>query len=132
MTQEFAAAHRNPKGELVIRTLAMPADTNAAGDVFGGWLMSQMDLGAGIMAQQTARSRVTTVALDAMEFHCPVLVGDTVACYAHINRIGRTSMNISVEVWVQRHTEGTQHCVTEGVFTYVALDPQGRPWPVKR
>lgn len=132
MTSEFDAAHRAPKGELVIRTLAMPADTNAAGDIFGGWLMSQMDLGGGILAQQTARSRVTTVAVDAMAFHWPVLMGDTVACYANLNKVGRTSMNISIEVWVQRHHEATQHCVTEGVFTYVALDDKGRPWPVKR
>lgn len=132
MTSEFDAAHRAPKGELVIRTLAMPADTNAAGDIFGGWLMSQMDLGGGILAQQTARSRVTTVAVDAMAFHWPVLMGDTVACYASLNKVGRTSMSISIEVWVQRHHEATQHCVTEGVFTYVALDDDGRPWPVKR
>jgi len=132
MTQEFAEAHRTPKGELVTRTLTMPGDTNASGDMFGGWLLSQMDIAGGIVAQQTSRSRVTTVAVDAMAFHCPVLVGDTVACYAHLEKIGRTSMSIGIEVWVQRHREGTEHCVTEGLFTYVALDPEGHPWPVKR
>jgi len=120
-------ATRTPRGELVIRTIAMPADTHDAGDVFGGWLMSQMDLGGAILAHQTSRSRVTTVAVDAMEFHRPVLVGDTVACFAELLRVGRTSLRIKIEVWVQRHIENTQECVTEAVFTYVALGDNGRP-----
>ena len=132
MTREPYDPNRQPKGELVIRTLSMPADTNAHGDIFGGWLMAQMDLGGAILAQQTARGRVTTVAVNAMEFHWPVKVGDTIACHAELLKVGNTSMTIGVEVWVQRHNEGTHHCVTEGVFTYVALDPSGKPWPVRR
>lgn len=121
-----------PKGEIVIRTLAMPADTNSNGDVFGGWLMSQMDMGGAVLARNTAHSRVTTVAVDAMAFHHPVLVGDVVTCYASLIRIGRTSMKIDVEVWVSRKTDGEPVKVTEGVFTYVAIGADGRPQPVKR
>ncbi|HLP08472.1 MAG TPA: acyl-CoA thioesterase [Opitutaceae bacterium] len=129
---ENSAPIRVPRGQLVIRTIAMPADTNSAGDVFGGWVMSQMDIGGAILAHQIARCRVTTVAVDAMEFHQPVLVGDTVACFAELRRVGRTSMRIQIEVWVQRHFERVEHCVTEGAFTYVALDLAGRPQPVYR
>ena len=120
-----------PKGELVIRTVAMPADTNPNGDIFGGWIMSQMDIGSGILASKTAQRRVATVAVEGMSFLHPVQVGDTVACYAWVERIGRTSMTIPVEVWVQpyRRTELTR--VTHAVFTYVALDESGRPVPVK-
>ncbi len=123
---------RAPRGQLVIRTIAMPADTNAAGDIFGGWLVSQMDIGGAILAHQVARCRVTTVAVDAMAFHHPVLVGDTIACFADLQRTGRTSLGIHIEVWVQRHFSRTEQCVTEGVFTYVALDSAGRPQPVHR
>lgn len=125
-------APRQPAGELVIRTMAMPADTNSAGDIFGGWVMSQMDLGGAILAEQTARCRVVTVAVDAMSFHRPILVGNTVACYALLERVGRTSMRIKVEVWAQHLVECTAECVTEGVFTYVALDEAGKPQPVAR
>ena len=121
-----------PQGELVIRTLAMPADANGNGDIFGGWLMAQMDLGGAILARHTARSRVTTVAIDGMSFLHPVAVGDTVTCYARLVRIGRTSMKIDVEAWVQHYITDTQVRVTEGVFTYVAIDDTGRPHPVKR
>ena len=102
-----------PKGELVIRTIAMPADTNPNGDVFGGWLMSQMDLGSGILASKTAKARVVTVAMEGLSFLQPVGVGDAVACYAWVEKIGRTSMTIPVEVWVERFrergTQGTSH-----------------------
>jgi len=121
-----------PHGELVIRTLAMPADTNSNGDIFGGWLLSQMDLGGAIYARNLARSRVTTVAIDAMAFLNPVYVGDIVNCHASLVRVGRTSMKIDVEAWVQRVKDGSLVRVTEGVFTYVALDAQGRPHPVHR
>jgi acyl-CoA thioesterase YciA len=121
-----------PKGELVIQTIAMPADTNPNGDVFGGWLMSQMDLGSGILAAKTAHARVVTVAMEGMSFLQPVRVGDTVACYAWVERIGRSSMKIPVEVWVQRYMSGEQIRVTHGVFTYVAVDSDGRPIPVRR
>ena len=121
-----------PKGELVIRTIAMPADTNPSGDIFGGWIISQMDLGSGILAAKTAKSRVVTVAIEGMSFLHPVKVGDRVACYAWVEKIGRTSMVISVEVWVQRYMSGEELLVTKGVFTYVALDREGKPIPVER
>lgn len=119
-----------PNGELVIRTIAMPADTNPSGDIFGGWIMAQMDLGSGILASKTARSRVVTVAVDGMSFLQPVRVGDTIACYARIERIGRTSMKIPVEVWAQRYRRQEQLLVTRAVFTYVAVDDAGAPIPV--
>lgn len=121
-----------PKGELVIRTIAMPADTNPSGDIFGGWIMSQMDLGSGIVAAKTSQSRVVTVAMEGLSFLQPVRVGDTVACYAWIEKIGRTSMTIPVEVWVQRYRSGEQVRVTQGIFTYVAVDAEGKPIPVRR
>ena len=116
-----------PKGELVIRTIAMPADTNPNGDIFGGWIMSQMDLGSGILAAKMAKTRVVTVAIEGMSFLQPVQVGDTVACYAWVEKIGRTSMTIPVEVWVQRYMTGEEVLVTQGVFTYVAVDRDGKP-----
>ena len=121
-----------PHGELVIQTIAMPKDTNPSGDVFGGWLMSQMDLGSGILATKVAKCRVVTVALEGMSFLQPVRVGDTVACYARVERIGRTSMTIPVEAWVHRYRTGETLRVTRAVFTYVALDPDGKPVPVRR
>ena len=121
-----------PKGELVIRTIAMPKDTNPSGDIFGGWLMSQMDLGAGILAGKTAKARVVTVAMEGMSFLQPVWVGDTVDCYAWVERIGRTSMTIPVEVWVQRNRIGQHMRVTRAVFTCVAVDEAGKPIPVQR
>jgi acyl-CoA thioesterase YciA len=113
-----------------VRTLAMPADANPSGDIFGGWLMSQMDIAGGIAANARALGRVATVAVEGMEFHLPVDVGDLVSCYADIVRIGRTSMTIRVETFVLRHETGETLKVTEGTFTYVALDPEGRPRPV--
>jgi acyl-CoA thioesterase YciA len=121
-----------PKGELMTRTVAMPKDTNPNGDIFGGWLMSQMDLGSGILASKVARARVVTVALDGMSFLEPVRVGDTVACYAWVESIGRTSMKIPVEVWVQRYMRTELTLVTHATFTYVAVDRAGKPIPVQR
>ena len=122
-----------PKGELVIQTIAMPKDTNPSGDIFGGWVMSQMDLGSAILASKTAKARVVTVAMEGLSFLQPVGVGDTVACYAWVEKIGRSSMKIPVEVWVQRFRQHSEPIlVTRGVFTYVAVDESGRPIPVKR
>ena len=121
-----------PQGELVIQTIAMPKDTNRSGDIFGGWLMAQMDLGSGILAGKTAKARVVTVAMEGMSFLQPVQVGDTVACYARVEKIGRTSMTIPVEVWVQRYMTGEQVRVTRAVFIYVAVDDYGKPIPVRR
>jgi acyl-CoA thioesterase YciA len=128
----FAQMPENPKGELVIQTIAMPKDTNPNGDIFGGWLMSQMDLGSGILASKTAQTRVVTVAMEGLSFLQPVHVGDTVAVYASVEKIGRTSMTIPVEVWVTRYMTGEQLRVTHGVFIYVAVDNEGKPVPVKR
>ena len=121
-----------PQGDLVVQTIAMPKDTNPNGDIFGGWLMSQMDLGSGILAAKTSNARVVTVAMEGMSFLAPVRVGDTVACYARVERIGRTSMTIPVEVWVERFMSNEQIRVTRGVFIYVAVDENGNPIPVRR
>jgi acyl-CoA thioesterase YciA len=113
-----------------VRTLAMPADTNPSGDIFGGWLLSQMDIAAGTVAFIRARGRVATIAVDAMTFHKPVLVGDIVSCYAEVVRVGRTSIIMQVEAWARRGRTGEDIKVTEGKFTCVAIDENGRPRPV--
>ena len=116
--------------EPAVRTLAMPADTNPSGDIFGGWLMSQMDIAGGIVAGARARGRVVTVAVDGMEFHKPVYVGDLVSCYAEITHIGHTSIAVHIETFARRRRNAKTIKVTAGVFTYVALDSKGRPRPV--
>lgn len=118
---------REPAGELAIRTLAMPADTNPAGDIFGGWVLAQMDVAGGIIARGVAKGRVATVAVDGMTFHLPVFVGDVVCCYGAVTRVGRTSMAIHVETWALRGGGGERVLVTEGVFTYVAIGDDRRP-----
>jgi len=119
-----------PKGELAVRTLAMPADTNPAGDIFGGWLMSLMDVAGGISATRLAGGRVATVAVTDMAFLRPVKVGDVVCCYTDLVRIGRTSLTLRVEAWVLRQRIGDRIKVTHADFTYVALDDEGQPRPV--
>ncbi len=119
-----------PHGDLTTRTLAMPADTNAAGDIFGGWVVSQMDIAAGIAAGERARGRVVTIAIDAMTFIRPVKVGDVVCVYTDMVKVGRTSMKIHVEAWVLRHRFGTREKVTDAMFTFVAVDEDGRPQAV--
>ena len=114
-----------PRGELAIRTLAMPRDTNPNGDIFGGWLLSQMDIAGGVTAGQRARGRAVTVAVEAMAFHRPVRVGDVLCCHADILKVGKTSMTILVEAWVLRGHSGRRVKVTEGTFTYVAIDDEG-------
>src|ERR1043165_7473643 len=121
----------DPRGEVVIRTIAMPADANANGDIFGGWLFSQMDLGGAVLARSVAKSRVVTVAVDAMSFVTPVNVGDIVSCYARTETIGRTSIKIRIEAWVRRSADGTELHVTHGLFTYVAINDRGKPHAVK-
>jgi acyl-CoA thioesterase YciA len=115
-----------------LRTIAMPADANANGDIFGGWLLSQMDLAGSILATQKAKTRVATVGIEAMSFHNPVLVGDEVSCYCKIDRVGRTSVTVHVESWARRRLEETAQKVTEGKFTYVAIDANKKPVPVIR
>jgi acyl-CoA thioesterase YciA len=117
----------SPQGELVVKTIAMPANTNRYGDMFGGWLVSQMDLGAAVLAHKCSRNRMTTVAIDSMVFIRPVYVGDLVCCYAKIAKRGRTSVSIDIEVWVERFEDHTSHKVTEGLFTFVSIDDNGRP-----
>jgi acyl-CoA thioesterase YciA len=121
-----------PNNEPSIRTVAMPADTNPNGDIFGGWLMSQMDVAGGVFANYIANGRVTTVAVEGMTFHLPVQVGDEVSCYCSTQRIGNTSLAIHVQTWVRRHETPTEEKVTEAIFTYVAIDREGRPRPVRQ
>lgn len=121
-----------PNGELALQTLAMPKDTNSNGDVFGGWLMSQMDLAGAITAREVARGRITTVAVGSMAFLRPVPVGSTVSCYAEVLEIGRSSIKILVEVWVRHYEREGQQKVTEGEFVYVAIDNAGRTRPVNQ
>ena len=119
-----------PATEPAIRTIAMPADTNPHGDIFGGWLICQMDLAGATMATRRAGGRVVTVAITAMAFHRPVCVGDEVSCYCSIEKIGTTSITIKIESWARRGTGTTPIKVTEGLFTYVRVDPDGRPQPI--
>lgn len=123
-------ATTKPTGELTLRTLAMPADANAAGDIFGGWVMAQMDLACGIRAAERARGRVVTAAVQEMAFAMPVKIGDTLCVYTEISRVGRTSMTLKVETWAQRYLTHIMEKVTEATFVMVALDADGKPTPV--
>jgi acyl-CoA thioesterase YciA len=124
------AAEVPPDTEPAIRTIAMPADTNPHGDIFGGWLLCQMDLAGSTVATRRASGRVVTVAITAMTFHRPVMVGDQVSCYGSVEKIGRTSITIKIESWARRGTGVTPIKVTEGLFTYVHVDAGGRPQPI--
>jgi acyl-CoA thioesterase YciA len=124
MKQEF------PKHDPAIRTIAMPADTNPAGDIFGGWLMAQMDLAAGNTAARIARGRSATIAVDGIHFLQPVHVGDEVTLFAELESVGRTSMKIKVEAWRRARDGDETEKFTEALFTFVALDQTGRPRPV--
>ena len=116
-----------PQGELSLQTVAMPKDTNAAGDIFGGWLLSQMDLAASVAAKNAANGRVATVAIDNMSFLVPVHVGALVGCYTNIVGTGRSSIQVFVEVWIEeRNGNGEKIKVTEGLFVFVAIDENGR------
>ena len=121
-----------PVGDLSIRTLAMPADTNQNGDIFGGWLLGQMDIGGGIFASKVAKSRTVTVAIEAMNFRKPVFVGDVVSVHANLVRIGKTSVTVHIEAWVLRRNEMHSILVTDGNFTYVSIDDQGHPQVIAR
>lgn len=124
-----------PEGELVILTIAMPKDTNFNGDIFGGWLVSEMDLGGAVAARQESKSRIATVGIDNLKFRHPVQVGDTVSCYAKLQKVGTTSMTFQVMAWVSAGGVGDdneRYCVAQGIFTYVAIDDHGQKIPVKR
>lgn len=123
---------RAPEGDLSTRTVAMPADTNPSGDIFGGWLLSQMDIAGGIIANRRAGGRTATVAVDAMKFHLPVFMGDVLCCYGEILRVGSTSIAVKVEAWAERRNSTERVKVTEGVYTYVAIDENRRPRPIER
>jgi acyl-CoA thioesterase YciA len=119
-----------PTGELTLRTLAMPADANAAGDIFGGWVMAQMDLACGIRAAERARGRVVTAAVNEMSFAMPVKIGDTLCIYTDIVKVGRTSMTLLVEAWAQRYLSPQMDKVTNALFVMVALDAANKPTPL--
>lgn len=121
-----------PQGELTVRTMAMPADTNPIGDIFGGYLLSQMDIAGGIYTQKIARGRTVTIAVDSMTFHKPLNVGDVVCCYCDTIKIGNTSIAVKVEVWTIRKFSSEREKITEGVFTYVAIDDDRKPRPIKK
>lgn len=117
-----------PSGTLLLRTMAMPADTNPNGDIFGGWIMAQMDIAGGILAKEIALGRVVTVAVEGMKFISPVKVGDVVCCYGELKKVGRSSITLQLEVWVNpvlRENQSRRFKVTEAAFIYVAIDDQG-------
>ena len=116
-----------PRGQLTTRTLAMPADANPSGDIFGGWVLSQMDIAAGICAGQRAQGRVATIAIDAMTFIRPVSVGDVLCVYSEIVKVGRTSLAVHLEAWVLKGRIGKRVKVTDGLFTFVAIDEARQP-----
>jgi len=126
----MSSTNEETRGRITSRTMAMPADTNPSGDIFGGWVLSQMDIAAGICAGQRAQNRVVTVAVDGMSFIRPVKVGDILGVYTAVDRTGRTSMDIHVEAWVRRGRIGTREKVTEAVFKFVAVDDEGKPTPI--
>ena len=128
-------AQREPDGDLLLRTVAMPADTNANGDIFGGWIMSQMDIGGDILAKEISKGRVVTVNVDGITFHKPVNVGHVVCCYGKCTKIGNSSLTIKLEVWVKPVLDklaDDRYRVTEAVFTYVAVDQQGKSRKIER
>jgi acyl-CoA thioesterase YciA len=122
----------NSPREPAVRTLAMPADANPSGDIFGGWVLAQMDIAGGVVAARRARGRVVTVALDGLSFHAPVKVGDIVSCYAEVVEVGTTSLKVKVHAQVIRQITGEPQTVTDGRFTYVALGADGRPRAVDK
>ena len=125
-------AEIEPCGDLCTRTLAMPADTNQNGDIFGGWLLSQMDIGGGVFASKIAKSRTVTVAIEAMNFRKPVFVGDLVSVHASLVKIGKTSVTVHIEAWVLRRKEMHSILVTDGNFTYVSIDDQGHSQAIQQ
>jgi acyl-CoA thioesterase YciA len=122
-----------PVGDRAIAVVAMPADTNPSGDIFGGWILSQMDIAGGVAASQLANGRTATIGVKEMEFHKPVSVGDLVSCYTQLQKIGTSSITIKIEAWItNRYNPSSLVKVTEGVFTYVAIDENRKPRPVKK
>jgi len=116
----------------IIRLVAMPADANAAGDIFGGWIMSQVDIAGSVVATRRAKGRVVTVAVNSFEFHQPVFIGDLISCYAEVSRVGNTSLTVDVKVYAERSRLELPIKVTQAVLTYVAVDDQRKPRPVAK
>ncbi|MEQ8248517.1 MAG: acyl-CoA thioesterase [Alphaproteobacteria bacterium] len=121
---------QRPSREPAIRAMAMPGDANANGDIFGGWVLSQMDLAGGALSAQVVGGRTATVAIEAMTFHKPVFIGDLVSCYAEVVKTGRTSITIKIDTFAMRRFGGEEVKVTEGIFIYVAIDDAGKPRPI--
>ena len=132
MTPENSEDQYGPRGELTVRLIAMPGDTNANGDIFGGWVLSQMDQAGGIAGVERAKGRVVTIAVDAMTFIRPVRVGDVLCVYTEVERVGRTSMRMHIEAWAQRFQTHIREKVTDAYFTFVAVDDEGRPRPIPK
>ena len=130
MPVQHASEPVDERGDLTVRTVAMPSDTNANGDIFGGWVMSRMDQAGGIAGVQRARGRVVTVKVQTMTFHRPVRVGDVLSVYTRVGRIGRTSMDIEIAAFARRFLTGVEEKVTDGVFTFVAITDEGKPRPI--
>lgn len=132
MSKRIPRETKDPRErQLILRVMAMPADANAYGDIFGGWLMAQMDIAGGILAIQTAQGRVATVAVNAMQFIQPVAIGDVVSIYGRLHKLGTTSIRVELETYAERDRDFNQlHEVATATLTYVALDDQGRPRPV--
>lgn len=122
----------HPRANPLVRVSAMPSDANAYGDIFGGWLVGQMDIGCGLLAARHSRGRAVTVAMDKMVFHSPVKVGDEVSVYGELVRAGRSSMTIAVEAWRRHRHELSEVKVTEAIFTFVAIDDAGKPRPIEQ
>jgi acyl-CoA thioesterase YciA len=121
---------QRPSREPAIRAMAMPGDANANGDIFGGWVLSQMDLAGGALSAQVVGGRTATVAIEAMTFHKPVFIGDLVSCYAEVVKTGRTSITVKIDTFATRRFGGEEVRVTEGIFVYVAIDDAGKPRPI--
>jgi acyl-CoA thioesterase YciA len=130
MTDDKKMEQTTPRGILTVRISAMPADTNANGDIFGGWVLSRMDQAGGIAGVERARGRVVTISVDAMTFIRPVRVGDVLEVYTEIERVGRTSMKIHIEAWARRFMTDIHEKVTDANFTFVAIDDDRRPRPI--
>lgn len=120
----------SPRGKLAIRTLAMPADTNPGGEIFGGWVVSQMDLAGLSVAREYTECKVVTIGIQSMKFIAPIRVGDFVCCYTDLIKLGNTSMTINIETWAIGPRDEKHHRVTEGIFTYVAVDQNGKSVPI--
>lgn len=132
MSESNTETAAEPLGEMITRTLAMPADTNPDGDIFGGWVLSQMDIAGGILTKKVAKGRTVTIALDSMVFHLPVFVGDVLCCYGQVLKTGRTSITIKIEAYAKRQYRDERVKVTEGIFTYVHVTEDRKPVPLPK